>query len=114
MICKIYKLPFYSCNFNLILIHDCFLSFADMYEQVLKYGSYIVDGLCECKQPVMVYIPPFAELRGGAWAVLDPTINSKYMEMYADQDCRWVVYLSFCMCVCVSYQHVKCDDIHRY
>ena len=61
-----------------------------MYEQVLKYGSYIVDGLCEYKQPVMVYIPPFAELRGGSWVVIDPSINPKYMEMYADQDSRYV------------------------
>ncbi|XP_072165037.1 acetyl-CoA carboxylase-like [Diadema setosum] len=60
----------------------------DMYEQVLKYGSYIVDGLCEYKQPVMVYIPPCAELRGGSWVVIDPTINPRYMEMYADQDSR--------------------------
>ncbi|XP_063969760.1 acetyl-CoA carboxylase-like isoform X10 [Lytechinus pictus] len=60
----------------------------DMYEQVLKYGSYIVDGLCEYKQPVMVYIPPFAELRGGSWVVIDPSINPKYMEMYADEDSR--------------------------
>ncbi|XP_022081008.1 acetyl-CoA carboxylase-like isoform X4 [Acanthaster planci] len=60
----------------------------DMYEQVLKYGSYIVDALCEYKQPVMVYIPPNGELRGGSWVVIDSTINPQYMEMYADQDSR--------------------------
>lgn len=60
----------------------------DMYDQVLKFGAMIVDGLCDYKQPVIVYIPPFAELRGGAWAVLDATINSRYMEMYADPDSR--------------------------
>lgn len=36
----------------------------------------------------MVYIPPFAELRGGAWVVIDPTINESYMEMYADPESR--------------------------
>lgn len=36
----------------------------------------------------MVYIPPFAELRGGAWVVIDPTINEAFMEMYADPDSR--------------------------
>ena len=29
-------------------------------------------------------IPPKAELRGGAWVVVDPTINNDFMEMYAD------------------------------
>ncbi|XP_071943409.1 acetyl-CoA carboxylase-like isoform X2 [Antedon mediterranea] len=60
----------------------------DMYEQVLKYGSYIVDALVEYKQPVMVYIPPNGELRGGSWVVIDPTINPEHMEMYADVDSR--------------------------
>jgi len=44
----------------------------DMYNEVLKYGSYIVDKLREYKQPVFVYLPPAAELRGGAWVVVDP------------------------------------------
>lgn len=55
---------------------------------MVKFGAYIVDGLREYKQPIMVYIPPFAELRGGAWVVIDPTINESYMEMYADPDSR--------------------------
>lgn len=61
-----------------------------MYDQVLKFGAYIVDGLREYKQPVLVYIPPQAELRGGSWVVIDPTINLRHMEMYADKDSRWV------------------------
>ena len=61
-----------------------------MYDQVLKFGSYIVDGLAEYKQPVMIYIPPYAELRGGAWVVLDEKINPDHMEMYADPDSRLV------------------------
>ncbi|KAL9087549.1 MAG: hypothetical protein Q9159_003565 [Coniocarpon cinnabarinum] len=60
----------------------------DMYNEVLKYGSYIVDALVAYQQPVFVYIPPFGELRGGSWVVVDPTINAKYMEMYADEDSR--------------------------
>ena len=39
----------------------------DMYNEVLKYGSYIVDGLVKYEQPIFVYIPPFGELRGGSW-----------------------------------------------
>ena len=39
----------------------------DMYNEVLKYGSYIVDALVKYQQPVFVYIPPFGELRGGSW-----------------------------------------------
>ena len=60
----------------------------DMYNEVLKYGSYIVDALVKYEQPIFVYIPPFGELRGGSWVVVDPTINPQYMEMYADEDSR--------------------------
>ncbi|KAL8921581.1 MAG: hypothetical protein Q9172_003940 [Xanthocarpia lactea] len=60
----------------------------DMYNEVLKYGSYIVDALVAYEQPVFVYIPPFGELRGGSWVVVDPTINAECMEMYADEDAR--------------------------
>lgn len=60
----------------------------DMYNEVLKYGSYIVDALVKYEQPIFVYIPPFGELRGGSWVVVDPTINAQYMEMYADEDSR--------------------------
>lgn len=60
----------------------------DMYEQVIKFGAYIVDALREYKQPVVIYIPPYGELRGGAWVVVDPTINDRYMEMYADKESR--------------------------
>ncbi|KAJ7876806.1 acetyl-CoA carboxylase [Mycena leptocephala] len=40
----------------------------DMYDEILKQGSKI--------------------LRGGAWVVLDPSINPEQMEMYADVDAR--------------------------
>ena len=43
----------------------------DMYNEVLKYGSYIVDALTKYEQPVFVYIPPFGELRGGSWVSSD-------------------------------------------
>ncbi|NXY03510.1 ACAC carboxylase, partial [Pteruthius melanotis] len=60
----------------------------DMYDQVLKFGAYIVDGLREYRQPVLIYIPPQGELRGGSWVVIDPTINPRHMEMYADRESR--------------------------
>lgn len=60
----------------------------DMYNEVLKYGSFIVDALVDFKQPIFTYIPPNGELRGGSWVVVDPTINSDMMEMYADVDSR--------------------------
>lgn len=37
---------------------------------------------------MFVYIPPFAELRGGAWVVVDSTINADVMEFYAAEDAR--------------------------
>ncbi|XP_054628286.1 acetyl-CoA carboxylase isoform X2 [Dunckerocampus dactyliophorus] len=60
----------------------------DMYDQILKFGAYIVDALRGFRQPVLVYIPPHAELRGGSWVVIDPTINPLCMELYADRESR--------------------------
>jgi acetyl-CoA carboxylase/biotin carboxylase 1 len=59
---------------------------SDMYKEVLKYGAHIVDALRDYKQPVFIYV--IGELRGGAWVVLDPTINPDMMEMYAEQNAR--------------------------
>jgi acetyl-CoA carboxylase/biotin carboxylase 1 len=55
----------------------------DMFDEVLKYGSLIVDAFVAYEQPIFVFIPPYAEIRGGAWVVLDASINSSVMEMYA-------------------------------
>ena len=71
------------CCYLVILFTNGML-FSDMYEQVIKFGAYIVDALREYNQPILVYVPPYAELRGGAWVVIDTTINKRYMEMYAD------------------------------
>lgn len=60
----------------------------DMFNEVLKYGSFIVDALVDYKQPIIIYIPPTGELRGGSWVVVDPTINADQMEMYADVNSR--------------------------
>lgn len=60
-----------------------------MYDQILKFGAYIVDALRGFHQPVLVYIPPHAELRGGSWVVIDPTINPLCMELYADKESRY-------------------------
>ncbi|XP_053621987.1 acetyl-CoA carboxylase isoform X1 [Plodia interpunctella] len=60
----------------------------DMYEQILKFGAEIVRALRAAAAPVLVYVPPGAELRGGAWAVVDPSVNRNRMEMYADPDAR--------------------------
>lgn len=58
----------------------------DMFDEVLKYGSLIVDAFVAYEQPIFVLIPPFAEIRGGAWVVLDASINKSVMEMYASTD----------------------------
>ncbi|XP_048578343.1 acetyl-CoA carboxylase-like isoform X1 [Nematostella vectensis] len=60
----------------------------DMYESVLKYGAYIVDALRNYEQPVFIYLLPNGELRGGAWVVLDPSINPEAMEMYTDAEAK--------------------------
>lgn len=60
----------------------------DMFHEILKFGSMIVDALVDFKQPCLVYIPPKGELRGGAWVCVDSRINPDYMEMFADSDSR--------------------------
>ena len=60
----------------------------DMFDEVLKYGAYIVDALRAYAQPVFVYIPAGGELRGGAWVVIDRTINPRMMRMYASESAR--------------------------
>ncbi|KNC52811.1 acetyl-CoA carboxylase [Thecamonas trahens ATCC 50062] len=60
----------------------------DMFNEVLKFGSHIVDALRKYKQPISIYIPPNGELRGGAWVVLDTTINADMIEMYASESAR--------------------------
>jgi acetyl-CoA carboxylase/biotin carboxylase 1 len=60
----------------------------DMAGEILKFGAMIVDALREYTNPVYIYLPPHGELRGGSWVVVDPTINSDKMEMYADLDSR--------------------------
>ena len=60
----------------------------DMFNEILKFGSFIVDALRTYKRPVFVYLPPKAELRGGAWVVIDARINPEMIEMYADPTAR--------------------------
>lgn len=55
-----------------------------------------MDGLSAYKSPAFVYIVPNGELRGGAWVVLDPSINNKgMMEMYV-QSATTRQTVSFC------------------
>ena len=61
----------------------------DMYDEVLKFGASIVDNLRTYTAPVFVYIPPYGELRGGAWVVVDPVINhSGVVQMFCDETAR--------------------------
>jgi acetyl-CoA carboxylase / biotin carboxylase 1 len=46
-----------------------------MFDEVLKYGSLIVDGFVVFEQPVFVNIPPHA-----AWVALDASINPSVMD----------------------------------
>lgn len=56
----------------------------DLFEGILQAGSTIVENLRTYKQPAFVYIPMMAELRGGAWVVVDSKINPEQIEMYAE------------------------------
>jgi len=57
----------------------------DLYEEVIKFGAMIVDELVHFDLPVILYFPPYAELRGGAWVVIDPQINPDRIVLLADE-----------------------------
>ena len=50
----------------------------------MQAGSLIVDNLRAYGQPVIVYLPPGAELRGGAWVVIDAQINPAQVSSISD------------------------------
>lgn len=47
-----------------------------------------MDQLRAYTRPAFIYLPPGAELRGGAWVVIDAQINAERVEMYADPSAR--------------------------
>ena len=57
----------------------------DLYNEIVKYGAMIVDELVQFDLPVILYIPPYAELRGGAWVVVDPQINPEKIVLLVDE-----------------------------
>lgn len=68
----------------------------DLFEGILQAGASIVESLRCYRWPVMVYMPPGCDLRGGAWVVIDSQINSSMVEMYAGvPSC---LYTKWCIC----------------
>jgi len=57
----------------------------ELYEEVLKYGAMIVDELSKYDLPVILYMPPYAEIRGGAWVVIDTQINPDHIVFLVDE-----------------------------
>lgn len=57
----------------------------DLYNEIVKFGAMIVDELVYFDLPVILYIPPYAELRGGAWVVIDSQINPDRIVLLADE-----------------------------
>lgn len=51
----------------------------DLFEGVLQAGSLIVEQLRRYSEPVFVYMLPGAELRGGAWVVVDSQVCEAYL-----------------------------------
>lgn len=61
----------------------------DLFDGILQFGSMIVDELVAARQPIFIYLPEQAELRGGSWVVLESLINEQgLVEMYADPRAR--------------------------
>lgn len=60
----------------------------DLFEGILQAGSTIVENLRTYNQPAFVYIPKAAELRGGAWVVIDSKINPDRIEFYAERTAK--------------------------
>jgi acetyl-CoA carboxylase carboxyltransferase component/biotin carboxyl carrier protein len=60
----------------------------DMFQEILKFGAGIVHVLESVKQPVYIYLPPHAQLRGGAMVVLSKSINQDKIHIWADPQAR--------------------------
>ena len=58
-----------------LFFSSLFYPSGDKANLLMQAGSLIVDNLRTYHQPVIVYLPPGAELRGGAWVVIDGQIN---------------------------------------
>ncbi len=56
-----------------------------LYEDVVKHGANIVRHLRGFRQKVVIWMPPYAELRGGAWVVIDPYINRDKITFLVDE-----------------------------
>jgi biotin carboxylase len=59
----------------------------DMFNEVLKYGSMIVDELRLYKHPIYAYLAPNSQLRGGAMVVMSSSINP-HIRMWADSSAK--------------------------
>jgi len=57
----------------------------ELFEEILKYGAMIVDELSKYDLPVVLYMPPYAEIRGGAWVVVDSQINPEHIKFLVDE-----------------------------
>jgi len=56
-----------------------------LYDEVMKHGAQIVRNLRYFKQPFIIWMPPYSELRGGAWVVIDPNINREQITFLVDE-----------------------------
>ncbi|KAG5678324.1 hypothetical protein PVAND_008009 [Polypedilum vanderplanki] len=61
---------------------------SSMMNGLLNYTTLIVEALREYKQPVFIYLPPHAEMRGGTWNLFSSFINPHFIEMYADVETK--------------------------
>ena len=75
---------------------------------MLQAGSLIVEALRTYRQPVTVYLPPGAELRGGAWVVVDGQINADQVGLPVS-----IIHSSAHLCVLRSLR-VACDLSWRH
>lgn len=56
----------------------------DMFQEILKFGAGIVHALESINQKVYIYLPPYAQLRGGAMVVLSKSICKDKIKIWAD------------------------------
>ncbi len=57
----------------------------ELFDEILKFGAMIVEKLSTYDLPVVLYLPPYSEIRGGAWVVIDPQINPDHIIFLADE-----------------------------
>lgn len=79
-------------------------------DRVIASGSEIARQIAAYEQPIVIHVPPHAQLRGGAWVVVDPNLNDR-MTFTLDKDATAGVLEASMALETPKYKRAIQDDI---